>query len=299
MGKPYSVSEYNHPAPSDYQVEMMPLIATFAAFQDWDAIYTFSWDATGKRVRNDRYEGYFDVARNPAKSAFFPASALIFRLGLVPPAPTARTLVAPERPWEPAFTPGEGWTQAGRKPDPLRERLGVRWRPEAKAPAIEGGAPGGGALRVAGKEGARVYVADSPQSLALTGFLGGTTHATGAGTVTFGALPTGFGSLMLSPLDGKTLRTSGRLLLTLGSRVENPGMAWNATRDSVSDQWGQGPVVAERVPCRLALKVDGPRRVFALDPRGRRAKKIPATYRSGVLSFDTAGAASMWVEVVK
>ncbi|HSI71828.1 MAG TPA: carbohydrate binding domain-containing protein, partial [Fimbriimonas sp.] len=40
-GKPYSISEYNHPAPMDYRAEMMPLISSFAAVQDWDIIYSF------------------------------------------------------------------------------------------------------------------------------------------------------------------------------------------------------------------------------------------------------------------
>src|SRR5579883_1085812 len=42
-GKPYSVSEYNHPAPNDYQSECVPLYASFAAFQDWDTIYLFDY----------------------------------------------------------------------------------------------------------------------------------------------------------------------------------------------------------------------------------------------------------------
>jgi len=40
-GKPYTVSEYNHPAPNDYRADTDLVLSTFAAFQDWDAIYLF------------------------------------------------------------------------------------------------------------------------------------------------------------------------------------------------------------------------------------------------------------------
>lgn len=35
-GKPFTVSEYSHPAPSDYQAECLPMLAAFAALQDWE-----------------------------------------------------------------------------------------------------------------------------------------------------------------------------------------------------------------------------------------------------------------------
>jgi len=47
-GKPYTVSEYNHPAPLDSQAECVPMIASFGALQDWDGIwlYTYSHSST-------------------------------------------------------------------------------------------------------------------------------------------------------------------------------------------------------------------------------------------------------------
>ena len=42
-GKPYTVSETNHPFPNDWASEGIPILAAYAGFQDWDAIvmYTF------------------------------------------------------------------------------------------------------------------------------------------------------------------------------------------------------------------------------------------------------------------
>jgi hypothetical protein len=38
-GKPFTVTEYNHAAPNEYQSESIPMIASFAAMQDWDAVF--------------------------------------------------------------------------------------------------------------------------------------------------------------------------------------------------------------------------------------------------------------------
>ena len=46
-GMPYTVSEYDHPAPSYYSAEMFPMLASFAAFQDWDGIYQFCYGGAG------------------------------------------------------------------------------------------------------------------------------------------------------------------------------------------------------------------------------------------------------------
>ena len=78
-GKPYTISEYNHPAPGDYRAECTPLLATFAALQDWDAIYLFDYGDYGTGVQNDRINGYFGISSDPAKTAFLPAASLIFR----------------------------------------------------------------------------------------------------------------------------------------------------------------------------------------------------------------------------
>ena len=42
-GKPYTVSETNHPFPNEYASEGIPIIAAYAGFQDWDMVimYTF------------------------------------------------------------------------------------------------------------------------------------------------------------------------------------------------------------------------------------------------------------------
>ena len=73
-GKPYTISEYNHPAPNEYRAECTPILATFAAIQDWDAIYLFDYGDYGTGVSRTliRSTGYFGIKQDPAKTAFLP-----------------------------------------------------------------------------------------------------------------------------------------------------------------------------------------------------------------------------------
>jgi hypothetical protein len=298
VGKPYSVSEYNHPAPNDFQVEMMPLYAAYAAYQDWDAIYTFAWEGTGTGVKNDQYESYFDMARNPSKSAFFPIAALVFRLGLVPPAPARAFLEAPFDLYEQVMTPAAAWAALGRTPRPLRERLGVRVGADKLGFTASEGADS--VFQVREGTGGKIVQVDAPAAQAVVGFVGGQTVSSGDLTAAFERFGHDFAALMAAAKDGKPIASSGRVLIALGARFENQGMGWNAERTSVSDNWGKGPVMAEFVPARIVLKMDGPRRVYALDPIGARKTRVPAAYQHGRLSFRTQRAyETVWYEVVK
>ncbi|KAI1691690.1 hypothetical protein DdX_21727 [Ditylenchus destructor] len=44
VGKPFTVSEVNHPFPSDYGAEMIPILASYAALQDWDGIFFYTFE---------------------------------------------------------------------------------------------------------------------------------------------------------------------------------------------------------------------------------------------------------------
>ncbi len=300
VGRPYSVSEYNHPAPSDFQVEMMPLYATFAAFQDWDVIYTFAWDPTGTGVKNDQYDNYFDMGRNPAKSAFFPLAALIFRQGLVAPAGPEAFLKAGPLSYLETMTPTGGWSIAGKKPSPLTQRLGVlatensAFGVQSKPGAVQS------EIKWQAGNGGKVVTVDSAAAKSVVGFVGSKVVSLNGLHVKFASFGQQFAAFLAGSLDSKPLAKSSRVLVTLGARFENKGMGWNAERNSVSDQWGTGPVQAEFVPATITLLVDGPRTVYALDPTGARKGKVPSQVVKGALTFATLKTSkTVWYEIVK
>ena len=78
-GKPYTVTEYNHPAPSDYQVECVPMIASFAAAQDWDGIWLYTYSHSNGQWDRQVLYSYFDMDTNPAKWGLMRAGACDLR----------------------------------------------------------------------------------------------------------------------------------------------------------------------------------------------------------------------------
>lgn len=279
-GKPHSISEYCHPAPGDFMVEMMPLFAAFGALQDWDALYTFDWSATGTGMINDRYDGFFDSAKNPARTAFYPAAALMFRGHLIPPA-RETILDLPQKPWAETMTARAAWQAHGNLPNFLLTRTSLRQTNRESSARHNPSelAPTGMAV-VQGPKGSTVTV-DLPKAKALIGFMGGQTFRLGDFEVTFDAFSGDFAALTLTPLDNKPIEQSERLLLTIGARFENHNMGWNDERNSVSDQWGEGPVRAQIVPCSITLKNNRAIKVFYLDPRGQRLGPVEGLRHSG------------------
>ena len=91
-GKPLTVTEYDHPAPSEWAAEMVPMIFTTAAAQDLDGVFLFAYDhgAAGwapqphrrilrssgpSRQKSIRSRGRRDVSRRsggPAAAGFAP-----------------------------------------------------------------------------------------------------------------------------------------------------------------------------------------------------------------------------------
>ncbi len=85
-GKPFSVSEYDHPYPNQFSSEAYPMIASFASFQDWDCIFTFCSELPKTSDgQKQKINGYFDQTNNPSKSCAAPLASRIFRNFLVKP----------------------------------------------------------------------------------------------------------------------------------------------------------------------------------------------------------------------
>ncbi|RLF17298.1 MAG: hypothetical protein DRJ66_01170 [Thermoprotei archaeon] len=84
-GKPFTVSEYDHPNPNMYGPEGTLILAIYAALQDWDGIIYFTYgeldDWDSRRLRR-----YFDIDQNPVKMALMVPAYMIYMRGDVRPA---------------------------------------------------------------------------------------------------------------------------------------------------------------------------------------------------------------------
>lgn len=80
IGRPLTVSEYDHAWPNLYCAEGNLLLSAFGAFQDWDGIFQFAWTHSTDYVR-DVVSPMFDMCSNPAKLAHLPACRSMFVRG--------------------------------------------------------------------------------------------------------------------------------------------------------------------------------------------------------------------------
>ncbi len=309
-GKPFTVSEYDHPAPSEWAAEMVPMIFAYAAWQDWDGVFTFAYHGDDEHWDRDHIDGFFDQAAHPAKLAFIPAAAQVFLRGAVPPAPELQTLVVPAArvPGIVAERSNYGFWRAadsgGRVsgPDMVARRTAVHLVDGDGPVRVEttGSPPAAPALawHPAEPEGA-LFTLDSPSAKAIVGFAGGRTLDLSGFVVEMAPTDRNFLSLTLISMDGKLIDASASLVLTALDKAENVGLEWNDERTFAANSWRQGPTMVETV--RAAITIPTTARtatVHALDETGSRSKAIPSDLSAGRLTFHIGPQdKALWYEI--
>ena len=91
-GKPYTISEYNHPYPNQYGAEGLPMLAAFGRFQHWNGIFQYTYAHTVD-TEPDKLTGYFDMNVHATQLVHSPACAAMFKRGLVSPAPAGQWFI--------------------------------------------------------------------------------------------------------------------------------------------------------------------------------------------------------------
>ncbi|MDR0336767.1 MAG: carbohydrate binding domain-containing protein, partial [Planctomycetaceae bacterium] len=76
-GKPFTVSEYNHPYPNQYAAEGLPLLAAFGAFQGWDGIFPFAYSHSNN-PEPKKATSFFDTSGNTVQMAHMIACHALF-----------------------------------------------------------------------------------------------------------------------------------------------------------------------------------------------------------------------------
>ena len=78
-GKPFTVTEYNHPAPNDYQAECVPLLLAWAAQRDVDGVWLYTYSHVSGPQALDSVKSFFDIRENPAKLGFMALAPALYR----------------------------------------------------------------------------------------------------------------------------------------------------------------------------------------------------------------------------
>ncbi len=250
-GKPFTVSEVNHPFPNEYACEGVPVLAAYAALQDWDGIFWYTLGHKDVAGWTNAVPGHFDFAPDPVKMSQLTAGALVFLRGDVTPAKETvirtysreQTLDSLLLDWknQPYFTPGfplalplthavrvgsfngppTGSFAAMSEDDIVSDTGELKWQK--------------GFVKI-----------DTPRWQALVG------HISGKSENLCAEIQAQFCALTLASLDEEPISTTGKLLLTTGARVTTTGMAWDEKRRTL-EKWGIAPVRIEPVTGKITL----------------------------------------------
>jgi hypothetical protein len=77
-GKPYTISEYNHPFPNRYQTEALLFITAYSSFHNTDGLMFFDYNS-GSSWEDDIVSSYFSINRNNAMMSLVPSCSFAFR----------------------------------------------------------------------------------------------------------------------------------------------------------------------------------------------------------------------------
>ncbi|MCS7314959.1 MAG: hypothetical protein NZ554_05775, partial [Bryobacteraceae bacterium] len=310
-GRPYTVSEFNQPWPNRQAAEIVPALAAFAAFQDWDGVMHFAY--AHNRDWDGQVPSGFDLNADWTKFVSFGQAAFLYRRALVRTAkrvlelPVSRALrLRSAREGRPGALAAFFESRLGYDPAiALRHGVAVCKREDAEWPAV----PKLGA-RIESDTGelvfdrdARLLLLQAPEVAGVFGFLAGRKVQAGAIEVELAPSARGFVSLLVTALDGRPIARSGRLLVTIpgcsfgtqpGSdppRMQRlilyPGTTdWytiepeiGSTRPSGPRSAGVPPVWMERVETLLTLRTRGSRlTVYPLEEAGGRSQPLTADH---------------------
>jgi len=333
--KPFVVSEYNQPFPNKQSSEIQPLMAAFAASQDWDGLFFFDY-MDGDNWANT--PSAFTLAGDWGKYAATGQSAMLFRNGLVATLPTlttipfgaeARRAVAAAR--EPGAYETHLSVRYGIKPElATQARLGMDLSGAAKLatqtpPAMPLRAPNGEFEFDAQQ---RTIQLRTPQARGFFGFLMKRRVGDDNAAVELLGKSRGFTGILLTALDNRPLASSRQILISSSSavtgtqpgsmpsrpkelvRYKNDPKWWTLERDSgMNDKPSgprdvEGPVWMERNEARITLRTQARRvAVYPLDGSGKRMAALDAgraSVSNGVATIHIqadAAQASPWYEV--
>jgi hypothetical protein len=260
FGRPYSVSEYDTPAPNDFAADTFPLLAAMASLQDWSAVYHFNFK-NGYPYDSDRITSFFDLPGHSGKQAFVPLSALIYRKGLIPSYGNKVALAGGKTGVvEYAADKAGGvwgswrdlWSAHGKTSGlaAWQQQVGYELKDDSLDAwgTVMGAVKKDTARAVAFDQKAGTFACIQDKALILAG---GASCTEGPLQVQLDAGEKGL--VVAAALDDKPLADSKKIWLCALTRAENQGMGWDEHRRTVGRNWGRGPTLLLGLNAQLKL----------------------------------------------
>ncbi len=322
LGKPFIVTEYNHPAPNTFSSEGFPLIAMYGGLQDWDGIFAFDYMSSREYKDAKKINGLFDIDQHPTKMASLVAAASMFLRGDIKPIPEVRVVQVSPVAYANLLLTGNPWSIAStlgfKGSDTMRFRVG---QGPGKRSTGEGEGPGnhstgedeglgkhstGEGEATPSRAGGMVWdtvkktvTLNSPKSRFFIGTCKGETVKLGDVSVQVTKSLLNWAAITVTAMKGSSIAKSPSTLITATGYAQNTGMIWkNDLMDSVGSNWGTAPSLVECIGANISVPAHKGLKVWALDERGQRARQVPVTVKGSRAAF-TIGPEfkTLWYEV--
>lgn len=291
-GLPFAVTEFNFVYPNRFRAEGGVLVGAYAALQDWDALFRFSW-AHNREVAVSRQpaEG-FDIPNDPINLLAETAIGLFWRRGDLAPHPGKAVYVVDR---EEAFA-GE---QAGEQPRKFAENALLVGLTKRVATRFSEAPVDDSVNRIFHDESPRQRYLSAPDGgrvlLDARGDFLAETAFSKALVVQEQSLDEGFvmdvsggpATVIAGTLDGAPFAESSRILVLHLTDAINSGATFGEKQRYSILAKGSLPVLVRQGSATVALPDRGRGRVevFALDLSGQRVAEVPVTRADGRVSF--------------
>ena len=317
FGKPFTITEFNYCFPNPYRAEGGALTGAYAALQDWDAIYRFTYTHSAKSLDEDAPGGLFDGAVEPMQFLSEKLALLLFLRGDVKPSEVKIPVIVDAKSLESENAQGRyshNQICAGLV-DQLGSIVDYDGNPALpagnklsfKADAKDGDVDVAESLRKAGVMGkgdldierkfarsstgeleldatAGTFKVVSPKSEALLFLSEGSLSGSALSAENKGD----FTSISASALDGKPLAQSSRMLVMHLTDAMNAKTKFSDKRMILMESAGTLPHLARRGIAGLTLKLapGATPMVYGIDLAGKRIGEVESAFsKDGILSF--------------
>jgi hypothetical protein len=309
-GKPFVVSEYNHPFPNSNLCEAPAFFFGYLGFFDADGAYWHAYNDYTLHYQQTFQGDFFTVGTNPVLMTQMLLGKAFLKGGIAPakdPTPVdftfSETLESPKK-----FGDSHVLNTAdGMSPlYPMHHPIAYR---DFHAPATtvtkawpqftDKVASSTGELDWDGAAG--LFKVNSASWQGITGYLGSANPVFPAYALNHIKTTANrdFAAVHLIALDSLPISASRHLVLLTSGRVENPSTIWNASATSLVT-WDQpsDTAICEPVTGQISFAPSEPGKfaLYPLDPRGNRRAPLPLRSQGDRVYADLPGT-TLWYEV--
>jgi len=275
-GKPYTVSEINHPFPNEYACEGIAILAAYSAFQDWDGIFLYTFEHKNPKEWKANQPSHFEIRPDPVKMTNLAAGALMFLRSDIRAAlttvPRSYSIEQVREGIRAPYSEGPYFTAGFSTSIPLQHatRIAGFDKQSDEYPKVSLDSPVVSDTNelawYASAQTKGLVTVETERSQAIIGFV--KSHDKVLKNLS-ASVENEFCSIVLTSLDDQPISSSQRLLLVATARSANTGMVWDEKRKSVTD-WGTAPTVIQPVRGKIVLRNLAPsKRIEAIPLDGK------------------------------